>query len=66
VLTSKGKTGPISNVIGVTACARRILVKSEKIAQELKAKTAKVLILEVHESIKSKFGFHLIQTIYRN
>ena len=90
-----------------TACARHILVKSEKLAQELKAKIAKgadfgqlakknstcpsgkkggdlgefkrgqmvkafddvvfkKAVLEVHGPIKTKFGFHLIQTIYRN
>lgn len=90
-----------------SACARHILVKSEKLAQELKAKIAKgadfaqlakknstcpsgkkggdlgefkpgqmvkafddvvfkKAILEVHGPVKTKFGFHLIQTIYRN
>ncbi|MBA6292493.1 peptidylprolyl isomerase [Colwellia sp. MB3u-70] len=89
------------------ACARHILVKSEKLAQELKAKIAKgadfgqlakknstcpsgkkggdlgefkpgqmvkafddvvfkKAILTVHGPIKTKFGYHLIQTIYRN
>jgi peptidyl-prolyl cis-trans isomerase C len=90
-----------------TACARHILVKTEKKALELKVKIAKgadfaqvakknstcpsakkggdlgefkkgqmvkafdyvvfkLKVLEVHGPIKTKFGFHLIQTIYRN
>tara|TARA_R110000803_G_scaffold177660_4_gene240023 strand:- start:2559 stop:2951 length:393 start_codon:yes stop_codon:yes gene_type:complete len=90
-----------------SACARHILVKSEKLAQELKAKIAKGAdfgqlakknstcpsgkkggdlgefkpgqmvkafddvvfkksILTVHGPIKTKFGYHLIETIYRN
>jgi len=90
-----------------TACARHILLKTEKEANALKDKIAKGAdfaqlakkfslcpsgkkggdlgefrsgqmvkafddvvfkkkILEVHGPIKTKFGFHLIQTIYRN
>ncbi|SEK32266.1 peptidyl-prolyl cis-trans isomerase C [Colwellia chukchiensis] len=90
-----------------TACARHILVKSEKLAQELKAKLAKgadfaqlakkhsscssakrggdlgefkpgqmvkafdnvvfkKAVLVVHGPIKTKFGYHLIETIYRS
>ena len=89
------------------ACARHILVKSEKQAQELKDKIAKGAdfnqlakkfslcpsgkkggdlgefrpgqmvkafdnivfkkeVLKVHGPVKTKFGFHLIQTIYRH
>ncbi|MCO4798907.1 MAG: peptidylprolyl isomerase [Colwelliaceae bacterium] len=90
-----------------TACARHILVKTEKQAQEIKEKIAKGndfgqmakkfstcpskkkggdlgefkkgqmvkafddvvfkrAVLTVHGPIKTRFGFHLIQTIYRN
>lgn len=90
-----------------TACARHILVKTEKQANELKQKIAKgsdfallakkfslcpskkkggdlgefrpgqmvkafddvafkKKVLEVHGPVKTKFGYHLIQTIYRN
>jgi len=90
-----------------TACARHILVKTEKQAQELKQKLAKGAdfdqlakkfstcpsgkkggdlgefkrgqmvkqfddvvfkkdLLKVHGPIKTKFGFHLIETIYRS
>lgn len=90
-----------------TASARHILVKSEKLANEIKAKIAKGAdfgqlarkhsvcpsrkkagdlgefkrgqmvkafddvvfkkpVLEIHGPVKTKFGFHLIQTIYRN
>lgn len=90
-----------------TACARHILVKTEKQANEIKAKLAKgadfgqlakkfstcpsakkagdlgefkkgqmvkafddvvfkKAVLEIHGPIKTKFGFHLIQTIYRS
>jgi len=90
-----------------TACARHILVKSEKLALELKSKIEKgadfgVLakkhsicpskkkggdlgefkrgqmvkafddvvfkkpLLTIHGPVKTKFGFHLIQTIYRS
>lgn len=90
-----------------TACARHILVKTEKQAQEIKQKIAKGAdfgqmakkfstcpskkkegdlgefkkgqmvkpfddvvfkkeLLTVHGPIKTKFGFHLIQTIYRS
>jgi len=90
-----------------TACARHILVKTEKQAQELKQKLAKGAdfgqlakkfstcpsgkkggdlgefkrgqmvkqfddvvfkkdVLKVHGPIKTKFGFHLIETIYRS
>jgi len=90
-----------------TACARHILVKTEKHAQELKQKLAKGAdfgqlakkfstcpsgkrggdlgefkrgqmvkqfddvvfkrdLLTVHGPIKTKFGFHLIETIYRS
>ncbi len=89
------------------ACARHILVKTEKQAQELKEKIAKgadfgqlakkfsqcpsakkggdlgelrpgqmvkafdnivfkKAILKVHGPVKTKFGYHLIQTIYRH
>ena len=89
------------------ACARHILVKSEKLALELKLKLDKgadfgVLakkhsicpskkkggdlgefkrgqmvkafddvvfkrpLLKIHGPVKTKFGYHLIQTIYRN
>ncbi len=88
------------------ACARHILVKTEKQANDLKEKLAKGAdfgqlakkfslcpskkkggdlgefrpgqmvkafdnvvfkkkVLEVHGPVKTKFGFHLIQTIYR-
>ncbi|MBL4908746.1 MAG: peptidylprolyl isomerase [Alteromonadaceae bacterium] len=88
------------------ACARHILVKTEKQANELKAKIIKGAdfaqlakkfslcsskkkggdlgefrpgqmvkafdnvvfkkkVLEVHGPVKTKFGYHLIQTIYR-
>ena len=91
----------------VLACARHILVKTEKQANELKTKIAKgedfaqlakkysncpsakkggdlgefhpgemvkafdnivfkKKILEVHGPVKTKFGYHLIQTIYRH
>lgn len=91
----------------VKACARHILVKTEKQAKEIKAKIAKGSdfgqmakkfstcpsskkggdlgelrkgqmvkafddvvfkkeILKVHGPIKTRFGFHLIQIIYRN
>jgi len=90
-----------------TACARHILVKTEKQANELKEKIVKGAdfsqlakkfslcpskkkggdlgefrpgqmvkafdnivfkkkILEVHGPVKTKFGYHLIQTIYRH
>lgn len=89
------------------ACAQHILVKSEKLANELKEKLSKGAdfgqlakkhstcpskkkggdlgefkkgqmvkafddvvfkkeILKVHGPVKTKFGFHLIKTIYRN
>lgn len=90
-----------------SACARHILVKSEKLAQELKEKIAKGAdfgqiakkhstcpskkkggdlgefkrgqmvkafddvvfkkeLLKVHGPVKTRFGYHLIQTIYRS
>ena len=90
-----------------TACARHILVKTEKQALQLKEKLAngadfgqlakkfstcpsgkkggdlgefrrgqmvkafddvvfKKEVLKVHGPVKTRFGFHLIQTIYRN
>jgi len=90
-----------------TACARHILVKTEKQANDLKKQIAKGAdfallakkfstcpsgkkggdlgefrpgqmvkafdnvvfkkkILEVHGPVKTKFGYHLIQTIYRS
>ena len=90
-----------------TACARHILVKSEKLANDLKTKIDKGAdfgviakkhstcpskkkggdlgefkrgqmvkafddvvfkkeVLKVHGPVKTKFGYHLIQTIYRN
>jgi len=90
-----------------TACARHILVKSEKLAKELKLKIEKGAdfgviakkhstcpskkkggdlgefkrgqmvkafddvvfkkeVLKVHGPVKTKFGYHLIQTIYRS
>jgi len=90
-----------------TACARHILVKTEKQAKELKEKIAKGSdfaklakkfstcpsgkkggdlgefkrgqmvkafddvvfkkeVLKIHGPIKTRFGFHLIQTIYRS
>ena len=90
-----------------TACARHILVKSEKLAKELKLKIEKGAdfgviakkhstcpskkkggdlgefkrgqmvkafddvvfkkeVLKVHGPVKTKFGYHLIKTIYRS
>jgi len=90
-----------------SACARHILVKTEKQAQEIKQKLAKGAdfgqlakkfstcpsgkkggdlgefkrgqmvkqfddvvfkkeLLKVHGPVKTRFGFHLIQTIYRS
>ncbi len=94
-------------MIMAVACARHILVKTAKQAQELKEKIAKgadfaqlakkfshcssakkggdlgefrpgqmvkafdnvvfkKAILKVHGPVKTKFGYHLIQTIYRH
>lgn len=93
--------------MNMTACARHILVKTEKQAQELKGKLDKGAdfgqlakkfsncpsakkggdlgefkkgqmvkafddvvfkkeVLKVHGPVKTRFGYHLIQTIYRN